>query len=397
MSLRTVGQYKDSIAGILTGTNLDDITNLNGALERGARITMQKANMPEATARTSFMLYNGVVDYPSDQAMFGTKIIDIRPQGMARIITDYPYKDVIVRFDRTKKYSWNGHKLTFEYNLGQPIMRVVSPYPTQKIELDPMSATTGWTAGGSATNFAADTTVYWEQPAALRFNLAALGSQGYIEKTLTQGIDLTAYQGVGVAFLAVNLPSASAITSIGLRLGSSSSAYYDVSNTTGFLGAWVAGKYLLIALDLSLATTTGSPVITAVKYLRVYVNYNGTALTNVRLGGLWISLPQPTEVIYQTAAIFLNATTGLLSQTISSDNDQIILNDAAYTLYEHEGALAVLMQAGGTLASGVAQSLSAKLNGARARNGQIIELGLYDLYRADNPSQALESYDNWYD
>ncbi len=397
MALRTIDSLKNSIAGILTGTDLDDVTNLYGALERAARVLMQRAKMPEAVGLTSLNLYDGVIDYPSDQAMFGTEVIDIRPQGISRTSDDFPYKDTLVRFDRTKNYNPNGHKVTFEYQLGVPVMRVVSPYPTAKIVIDSMSATTGWSTGGNASGLTTDTTVFYQQPAALRFNLAAAGSQGFISKTLTQPLDLTDYQGVGVGFLAVSLPSSTAITSIGMRIGSDASNYYDVSNTTGFIGAWVTGNYLLIALDLALATKTGSPVITAMDYVRVYVNYDGTALTNVRLGGLWISLPQPSEVIYQTAAIFINSTTGLLSQTISSDNDKLVLNDAAYVLYEHEAAIAIVQQNGGSLSSGIAASLAGELNGARTRTGAIITLGLYDLYRADNPAQGLKSYDNWYD
>lgn len=396
MALRTVGEFKESIAGILTGTDLDDVTNLNIALERAARTLVQRAKMPEATARLAFNLYNGVIDYPSDQAMFGTQIIDMRPQGISRVPTDFPYKDTLVRFDRTKRYSPNGHTLTFEYNNGVPIMRAVSPYPTQRIIIDPMSTTTGWAVGGNASALAVDSTAFYQSPAALRFNLGVSSSQGYIEKTLTTAIDLTAYQGVGVGFLAVELPSATHITSIGMRLGSSNANYYDVSNTQGFLGAWIAGKYLLIAFDLALATTIGTPIITKMSYVRVYVNTDSTVMPNMRVGGLWISLPSPTEIIYQTAGFFISSATGLLSQKITTDNDFITLNDAGYLLYEHEGAMAVVMQAGGTLASGIGASLSGKLNGARTRTGAVIELGLYDLYRADNPSQALESYDNYY-
>lgn len=392
----TVAEYKDSLTGMLTGTNLNDVTNLNGALERAARITLQQAKIPEAVDRTSFMLYDGVTDYPGDLDMFGTSIIDMRPQGVARVPTDYTYKDTMQNFDRNKGFTTNGHTVAFEYDRGEPIMRVTSPYSSPRIIIDPMNATTGWVAGGSATNLTTDSTVFYQAPAALRFNLAAAGSQGYIEKTLTNGFDLTAYKGVGVGFLAVDLPSATDITSVGFHLGSDNANYFDVSNTQGFLGAWVAGTYLLVALDLALATQVGSPALTQMDYVRVYVNYDGGAQTNVRLGGLWISLPSPTEVIYQTAGIFKNSVTGLLSRRISSDNDYIILNDAAYTLYEHEGALAVLGQNGGSTGSGLAASISQKLYGARTRTGSVIQLGLYDLYREENPAQELKTVDNWY-
>lgn len=394
--IRSVATLTDSITGLLTGTNLNDITNLNGVYERTAREMMQKVKVPEAMGRYAMTLYSGVYDYLVDSRIYGTSVLDMRPQGASRSPWDYAYKEGMEDFDRTKGLGTNGYEMTFEYRNGVPILRVVTDRTTQQVVLDPMNALTGWATGGNASGLAVDSTVYYQQPAALRFNLAAAGSQGYIEKTLTSQLDLTAYQGVGVIFLAVEMPTATDITSIGIHLGNDSSHYYDVSNTAAFLGSFQAGIYQLIALDLSLATPTGTVDITKIDYVRVYMNYDGVALTNVRVGGLFISLPSPAELLYTTAAFFADSTSGLLSQSIANVNDQIILTDPAYVIYEYMCAINVVAQAGGSLSSGIAASFNAKLNGARARNGAIIELGLIDLYRADNPSQELRSIGNWY-
>ena len=58
---------------------------------------------------------------------------------------------------------------------------------------------------------------------------------------------------------------------------------------------------MLVAFDLSLATTVGTPDITKIQYLRTVLNYNGTAMTNVRIGGLFISLPCPMQIVYGSA------------------------------------------------------------------------------------------------
>lgn len=393
--IRQISDLKDSVAGMLTGTDLSDVTNIYGAFERAARVLVQKAKMPEAVGRWFFNLYAGVYDYPVDTRIFGTSIIDLQRQGTASGPLDYVYKQNIGDFNRNKSFTRNGYKVTFEYNNGTPVLRVTSRNVVQQIVLDTMSAITGWAAGGNASNLAVDTTVYYQQPAALSFSLAAAGSQGYIEKTLSTQIDLTDYQNAGVIFLAVDLPSATAITSLGVRIGNDSTHYYNISATTGFLGAFQAGQYMLIALDMANATTTGTVDITKIDYVRIYSNYDGTALTNVRIGGFWIALPSPVELLYTTAAIFLDYSTGVLKQKIDNDNDYIILSDNAYTLYEHESAIVVAAQNGGT-ASGIVSSLSSVLNGARARNGAVLVEGLYDLYRADNPTQEIHTIGNWY-
>jgi hypothetical protein len=196
-----------------------------------------------------------------------------------------------------------------------------------------------------------------------------------------------------VAFLAVEIPSTD-ITSYELRIGSDSSNYYSVTNTAGFLGN-VTGEFMLVAFDQSLATTVGSPDITKIKYLRVALNYDGTAMTNIRLGALFISLPMPFQILYGSAGFFLNS--GVVSQTITDTTDQIILSDPAYTIYEYECAMAVLQQTGGGASDASMATLEGILNGARTRTGIVVTLGLYDLYRADNPSGELKVVGEYYD
>ena len=190
-----------------------------------------------------------------------------------------------------------------------------------------------------------------------------------------------------MVFLAVYLPSSTAITSIGIRLGSDSSNYFDISNTQGMLGAWKANEWTLIALDLSSATETGTVDITHVDYARIYVNYDGTALTNVRIGSFFISMPAPYELIYGTAAIFKVSNT--LSNTITDDNDEIVLNDASYVLFEYEIALTIAIQSSGTLSSGLVQMYRTMLYDPNT--------GLYARYRSNNPSQQVREVGNYYE
>ncbi len=42
-------------------------------------------------------------------------------------------------------------------------------------------------------------------------------------------------------------------------------------------------------------------------------------------------------------------------------------------------------------------NINGVLNGARARNGGVITLGLYDQYRANNPSEQIRQIGSWYD
>lgn len=388
MALHTVGELKDEVSAILQNINLSQVTNVNGALERAARTTVQQADIPEASGRTAINLYGGVMYYPAPSTIFGGALNLIRRQGDASNPWDYNYKTDIDQFTRAKHYQPNGYLIDFEYLNGVAQMGISTPAVLPQLIIDPMNETSGWTAGGSATGLAQDTVNYYQQPASLRFTLTG-SSSGYIEKTLTNSIDLSSYEGVGVVFLAIYTPGTTTLTNINLRIGSDSSNYASVTETEGFLGAWIANNWLLVALDLATATNTGTPDFSAIDYVRCTVNHTAT-LTNFRMGGLWTSIATPHELLYQSSAIFLDSS-GNPTQSITGDGNTIVLNDAAYNIYVHEAALTIAVQQGGSLASNFVQMLRLILYGGGS------DLGLYNMYRADNPSQELRTVGTYYD
>ena len=116
-------------------------------------------------------------------------------------------------------YYPSGTYSTFEFHNGVPIIRIVAPYTTQQVIISTMNNLGNWTTVGDATNLSVDSTFFYQAPASLRFNLSASGSSGGIQQTLQRPIDMTSYQGVGVVFLAVEMPTASDIASYTLRIG----------------------------------------------------------------------------------------------------------------------------------------------------------------------------------
>lgn len=382
----TVAKLKDSVSGILSGLNLDNVADLNGALERAARSLIQKADILEASGRQVFNVYDHVYDNLAPATIFGGCVYDFRPQGTDRNDGDYVYKQYIEQFDRTKMLLPNGVQLTFEANKGVGLMRVASARATARALLDPMSDTTGWTAAGSASGLTKDSIDYYEAPSSLRLLLTG-ASTGTLTKTITAG-DLTDYQGVGVVFLALKIPStasaATLLSSVAIRLGSSASAYTTVTAATGYLGAWTLGEWLLVALDLSTGSDTGTPSYSNITYLQVRLTHTAT-ITNLRVGGIWASLATPYTLLFGSSAIFM-ASGANPALTITDDNDQLLLNPAAYTLYQWECAKEVAIQQGGTLSSGSVMMINDRLNNE-----------LYPNYKADNPSQEVRVVGNWYD
>lgn len=398
MALHTVGDLKQDVTGMLQKIDLTKVYNLYGAFQRAAREMVQRVNVPEASDKQTITLYDGVTYYAAPTTIFGGALITLRQQGNAPTPIDYNYRVPIDEFTRTRAQLPNGFLIDFEYLKGIGRMGIVSPIPMGKAVLDPMTATTGWVATGTATAFTLDQTVYFNPPAALRSTITV--GTGIFTKTITAQ-NLLTYKGVGVAFLAVRIPSTTLLTNMELRIGSSSTKYSTLTVSQGFLGAWQTGDWTLIAFDQSLATDVNTPNWSAITYLQLLVTGTGT-LTNFYVGGLWVSLPSACEMIFQTDAIWNAA--GTLGQTIpgdpvagTGDSTTIILNDSAYTILEHESAIQVAMQQGGSAASAVIAALKEVLFGVRARNGLMVKAGLYDLYQFHNPSQETPQIGNWYD
>ncbi len=394
IKIRQISDLKDGVAGLLSRVDLDSVTSLYGALERAFRTFSQKANIPEAEASSVMTLWDGITRYSAMTPMFGSTIRDARPIGQDRMRSDLASRLGGEDFDRKKNDSVDGYNISFETENGKNIFLVKTRFTWPKILLDPMNVTTGWATGGNAGSLAKDKTIYYQTPASLRLNMTGAGT-GYIEKTLTTAIDMTDYLNSAMAFLELYLPSTGKISSIELRLGSDSANYYKMTATQGNLGAWTAGEFLDTPFDMTNVVTVGAPDITKIKYVRVTFTASA-ALNAIRVGNLFASLPSQHKFLFTTTGIF-QAADSSINNFITGDNDTILLNDAAYNIYEHECALTVGLQEGGTLADGITATISGTLNGARSRTGAVISLGLYDKFRADNPSEDIRQGGNWYE
>lgn len=390
---KSVGDLKYSVAGLLSGTNLNRVTNTEGAIERAARTVLQQADVPEASGIQSVILYGGVDFYAIDPLIFGGAVNLILPQGQVPDWTDGNIKVQLDNFVAGKQRLSNGYMLTVQYNKGVPLIGIASPNVLPQNILSPMNDATSWTNSGTAAAITTDYANYYQQPASLRFNVTT--GTGTLTNIITS-TDLSAYQGVGVGFVAINTPSAANLTSMSMVLGSSVGNVATVTATQGFLGAWQAGEWTIVAFDFSQAVNTGIPVWSTITRLQVSM-VAATTLTNMRLGGMWISQPCPHNIYYQTAAIFQNVVTGVISNVVNSDSDLVLLSDPAFALLEYETAITIAFQNGGSQSTGEVAILSQTLHGIRARNGVLVQPGLYDHYQADNPSSELRTIETYYD
>lgn len=384
--LKTISEYRDQVSAILSGMNLNTVSDFNGTIERAARTLVQRADIPEASGIQNITLYSGVYDYECDETIFGTAITDVRPQGISRPSWDTTTKTTQQQFDKFKAYKATGTTTTFQYENGVPIIRIKAPFPSSATTLNPCTQVGDWVASGTASGLTQDNAVYYQAPSSLRFSLTS--GAGILTNASSSTSNLSSLEDVGVAFLAVFVPSSvSNLTSVTLKIGSSATDYNDVTVTTPFIGAFTNNEWQLVAFDFATASQTGTPDWTAIDYLQVTFNTTGS-ITNARIGDLFISQPTPAQILYQSAAIFLPTGSTTPITTITANTDTIILNNPAYNLFLYEGALAILENTSGGMGDPMYERINRKLNDK--------EMGLYAMFRGDNPSEELRQTSQWY-
>lgn len=381
MSFKTVSELKQSISSKVENLDMSTVPDLDNVIASSVRTVLAEVDIPETRGRYPVPLYRNITEYPLDADIYGTGFVDFRPLDSSRVYSDVVTKRRLSDFDRTKKCLINGYNLAFDFNLGEPILRVTAPRVLPGAVLDELDDSANWTAGGSASSLVEDEVDYYHYPASLRIQLAGV-STGTLTGTLDSQ-DLTDFEDVGVVFLALKVPSATNLSSLSIRLGSSASAYDEVPATESFMGEFEGDTWMIVAFYLSAAVRTGSPDYSAIDYARIAITH-AAGIANVRVGRLFISTPVNHELLYSTDAIFRPSVGGVPSHEVAGDNDEILLNRSAYKLLEEQGAMDVAANMGGKDARAIVDAQDVKLYGSGNK------IGLYARYRAENPSQLVK-------
>jgi hypothetical protein len=179
-------------------------------------------------------------------------------------------------------------------------------------------------------------------------NISAGGSTGYLENTTSQAVDLTTnYNNNADNFFEVYLPKASAFTSINFRLGSTSANYYSASVTTDAFGNAFQTGWNLIKVPFTSMSTTGTPVLTSIKYIRVTFTYDGTQQNQVLINQFFSRIGFIFNVEYYSKYLFRDAITGIFQEKVTADSNIINLDTDGYNLFLFASGAEIVQQTQG--------------------------------------------------
>jgi len=342
-------KLKQDLVGVIHGTTLNKVVNLNGIINRAARQVLQDID-PQETKRVlpfATPIFESVYNYYLAPDVKGNGIIDIRPQ-----VNRFPGQ--VFNQDYTQQFSLAtiaslANQFTIQWNQGVRNIQVNAPLFNTGVIVNYASSLTDngtWTAGGNASNLVVNPVNYLAGGGALQFDLAAgsPGDTGYLENSTMQAVNLEDFVNFATWFLYTYLPTASVFSGVKLRFGSSPTAYYEVNATqtqalTAFENGWNLLSYLW-----SGATVVGSPDASEITYLRVTWTYNGTAQTGVMLNDIASRLGQIMEYVYYSKYMFADATTGAFQETVTDDSNLINLDTDSYNILFNQVAYLTAQQ-----------------------------------------------------
>ncbi len=314
------------LASVIHGTTTNKVPNIYGHINRAARQVLQDIDPKETQKIVQLaQVFNDVFDYPAPADLKGDREVDLRLQA-GRMPWDVFTQDYAQNFDANKSISL-ANKIYTQWNTGVKTLRIEAPTLTSPTTLCDTGTTTGWSATVGADAITLDTTYSVAGGGAIVFNLLAGSSSGYVENSTLSPVDLSGLVNTATGFLWVYMPTASSITSVDVRWGSSSSNYYHYTATTTQQGTAFQNGWNLIALPWVSATKVGTPVDTTYQYVRVTVAYDSTLQTGFKIDNLVFAPGFIFELQYYSKYMFRNpSTNAFVEKVIDSSYNTYLIN-----------------------------------------------------------------------
>lgn len=336
---------KQDLTGIIHGTTLNKVVNLDGIFNRAARQVLQDLD-PQETIRIQQInpVFTGVFDYPLPVDLKGTKIIDIFPQ-VNRTPNDITLSRYNQAFDLAKASLAN--MFTIVYNTGIRFLRLNVPFLDVPIGINGASSLTDngtWTAGDDANNLTVNNTNFVFGGGSLEFDLDGNTTDGFLINSTQAAVDLSTLLNQGSLFLNTYLPVASAFTNVKIRWGSSSTNYYEVTQTLTQQGTPFINGWNLIQFPWLGATVVGSPDPTNITYVRVLWTYDGNPQTGILLNEIFAAMGSILNVEYYSKDMFQDAITGAFQERVTDDSNIINLDVDAQNIFINQLAYLVAQQ-----------------------------------------------------
>lgn len=375
----TLTQLKNVLERKFRGASLDDVEGISdySIFEEAGSNLLSHLDPYETVRHSEVNLFNDVYDYAAPSDLKGKKILDIRPQ--ARRSSEEDFRQTFTEdFDRDKEIE--NEWFSVEFDEGTKFIRV-NKSVSNSIGVSDLESG-NYTAGSGVSNISEDTILYHDSSKSIRFDVTS--GTSLLEWNGDTTIDLSDHTQKSSFFLWVYYPDASIVTSLTLRIGSSSANYYSITGQIHF--GSVRTGWNLYRFDWNGVADSGTTDETIIDYMRLAFVTTAND-TDIRIGKLSSKLPTPHEIVYYSNCIFRPASGSTWLTIPTADTDVINLEIEAQNIFMNECCVLI---AEGLTHEAEAQKYYTALHGDEQKTG------LYTEYKKDKPSEVIRPSSKYY-
>ena len=339
----SIQDLKNDLIGAIHNTTENQITNLNGVINRAARQLLLDVD-PQETKRTlEFVnpIFNSVFDYPIAPDVKGNAIIDIRPQ-VNRIPRDIWTQAYNQAFDVAKQNLYaSADMFTLNFNSGIKTLRINAPFLNPPVILNQADSVTGngtWVNSIGCTNIVTDNANYVSGAGSVQYTVPVGTTTATIANTTMSSVNLSNVQNQASIFFWVYLQDASTVQDIAFGMETIvNHAVVGVlagSTTLNQQGTAFVNGWNLIQLPWSSLTAGGSPNVANINAVYIQIDYNAPiAVPQVeRINLVECILGTILEYAYYSKYLFRDAITGAFQETVTDDSNLINLDTESFNL-----------------------------------------------------------------
>jgi hypothetical protein len=334
----TIAELKNDASRKLHGTALNKLSgNFYDLAREAARAVLSAIDPKETTRKASITnaIYNEVYSYPLPSDIKGDKWISILPQAQVGL-SDNLSQVQSEHFELYKGQLKNMARV--EYANGYKLLKIAIQGGRAGKTINAANSITDngtWAVSSDASNLAVDTLNKYSGSGSLRFDLDDAGAAGVLTNSTMTAIDASDEEDVGAMFMPVYLSTAANITSVQLKWGSDSSNHWKVTVTTANDGLAFQDGWNLLRFDWACATETAAPDSSAVNYVQVTINYDGTATPNCRIDNIVLRLGEIYDIKYYSKYLFRSAD-GTWKASPTADTDIVNLDEDSYNILVYQ-------------------------------------------------------------
>jgi len=281
------------------------------------------------------IVFDGQATKISDLVSDFKRPADLRFLSPSKQNTEFSYMDD----DLFTMHIGEGRKIneySVSYNDGVLFLKANTAESQPLTQLHSMSGITlngTWAAdvvNGDATNVALEQVVTLTQGSNISFDVdvsQTVNNYAIIENSTITQFDLSSYKNLGRIRFWTKIPSVTDFTSVEIRWGSSSSAYWSVAATTQADGSALVAGWNFIDLDWASATETGTVDEENIDYEAVVMNYAAgyTDQTGFKVEALRMYLPEPMKLVYWTYYVSQTSSSTFQEEGTTTAGDLLLL------------------------------------------------------------------------